>query len=104
MAAVQRNLLHRPLGHHLADRDRRGLDERRRAGDRDVFGERADAELRLDDRSLRDAEIRMSPSDPEAVDVRDDGVAAGRQRRGDVLAGGVGDGRPLDTGGGHCEW
>ena len=39
MPAVQRNLLHGLLRHHLADRRRRGVDRAARTGDRDVLGE-----------------------------------------------------------------
>src|SRR5207248_11068767 len=39
MPPVQRDLLHRPLGHCLADRYGGGVDERRRAGDSDILRE-----------------------------------------------------------------
>ena len=73
------------LGHHLADRHRRGLDERRRAGDRDVLGERADAQLQVERDGLRRAELELALLILESVDVRRDLVMPGRERRRDVL-------------------
>ena len=64
---------------------------------------RRDAELHAHDRDLRDLEHDLGRLVLEAVDVRDDRVAARRQRRRDVLAGGVGDGRPLAAGGGVAD-
>jgi hypothetical protein len=99
MTAVQRNLLNGALRHHLADRDRRGLDERRRAADRDVFGERADTQPEIEGDGLRDAELDLARLILKALDVRNDLLLAGRERGGDVLAVAVGHGRALEASG-----
>ena len=87
VTAVQRNLLHRFLRHHLTDRHRRRVDERGRAGHRDVLGERPQPETQVDDGRLRDAELDLPRLIQKSFEVRGDDVAARRQGRGDVLAG-----------------
>jgi hypothetical protein len=75
------------------------VDERRRAGDRDVLGERSNTELEVDDDRLRDAEVDFTRLVLKALDVRDDLVVTRRQRRRHVLPGRVGHRRALDAGG-----
>ena len=96
--AVQRNLLNGPFGHHLTDRDRGGFDERRRAGHGDVFRQRGNAELHVDDGDLSDFEHDLALLVLKTFEVRDHLVAARCQRGSDVLACGIGRGGPFEAG------
>ena len=55
--AVERDVLHGALVDHLADRDRRRLDDRRLGDDRDGLGDGADAELEVDGHGPRDRQL-----------------------------------------------
>ena len=96
--AVQRNFLDGALRHHLAYRDRPGLDDRGRADDGDILGERRDAEPQVDDDRLRDAEIDLPLLILEALQMCDHLVVTRPQRGGDVLSGGAAHDGPLDAG------
>ncbi len=98
MTAVERDFLDGPLLHHLADGHRRGFDQRRRAGDGHVLRNRRHAQLHVDDGDLRDLQLDIGGRIPEAFEMRHDRVAARREGRGHVLAGGVADDDALGAG------
>jgi len=79
MATVQRDFLHGALGHDLTDGDRRCFDERRDADDREIFGDRADAELHVQRDGLGDAQLNVSCQILKSIEVRHDGVDGGSE-------------------------
>ena len=90
MPAVQRNLLDRLLGHDLADRDGRRLDERRRAGHGDVFRDCANTQLQIEGDGLGGPDRDLALLVRKPFEMRGDLVGAGRERGRHELAGGIG--------------
>ncbi len=90
--AVERQHLDLLLCHRRAEFRRRCLHQRRRAGHGHRFFNRADFEPHIDPDVLIDAEVDvLNGNRLEPRQLRGDRVFASRQRRGGVLARGIGD-------------
>jgi hypothetical protein len=67
--------------------------------DRHVLGECLDTHLQIERNRLRDAELYATCLIAEALEVRDDGINAGRKRCRDVFAGPIAHDGPFSAGG-----